>query len=112
MTLTDNLVANGNIVVSSVQTNNVLGGLVFDQSTRRLNLSYLTWTFEVEGGVMMPLGKTRVEFTLQFKYRFAAYDGTVVVSNQNASLGDVLLTQFGISREQYYPKIIITEIGG
>ena len=57
MTLTDNLVANGNIVVSSVQTNNVLGGLVFDQSTRRLNLSYLTWTFEVEGGVMMPLGK-------------------------------------------------------
>lgn len=54
------------------------------------------------------------DFTLQFKYRVASYDGTASIGTayNNYSVGNVLLAQFGISDSQFYPKIIITEIGG
>ena len=51
-------------------------------------------------------------FTLQFKYRYATYNGTATSpANNNIVAGDTLLAQFGISANQFYPKIIITEIG-
>ena len=54
------------------------------------------------------------DFTLQFKYRVASYDGTASIGNgyNSYAAGNVLLAQFGILDSQMYPKIIITEIGG
>lgn len=37
---------------------------------------------------------------------------TCSVFNGNVTAGDALLSQFGISANQHFAKIIITEIGG
>jgi hypothetical protein len=54
------------------------------------------------------------DFTLQFKYRVASYDSTasIGIGHNQFAPGNVLLTEFGILNTQFYPKIMITEIGG
>lgn len=50
------------IVNEKVLASDGLSGISLNTTTRRVNLVYNNWTFEVEGSVLTPIGKTRVVY--------------------------------------------------
>lgn len=67
-----------NITANTVATNEVTtidgtSGLAFNSMTKRINVRFGSWLFDIEGGVSTPIGKTRVV------YDYTGADQTFVV---------------------------------